>query len=202
MDTFADVLDRFRNHPKSKSADSEGNPAGRWTIGLLQRRHVEPVVVFHIGKETNLLEQQEEGVLVTDPQAIYLGEDDQAAIRSLLKEVSIPALASRIGNQRADAAGDSERGAEGVRPSVEGDRGGAKSSRPGVKRGPHPGLREFELHPPTRCGSLVEPGRLCRKRCRSPNFPTTETQPRALRRHPPLVLRPLSRKPDYIQQVD
>jgi len=74
--TIADVINRYRDHPDSKSADSTGAPAERWTVGLLARRPVTASLVLHIGKETKLLEQQEEGVLEGDPQAVLgaLGE--------------------------------------------------------------------------------------------------------------------------------
>jgi transcriptional regulator with XRE-family HTH domain len=55
------------------------------------------LTVCHIGKETNLLEQQEEGVLRADPQAIYLGGGQSEAIRFWLRRVSIPKLAARSG---------------------------------------------------------------------------------------------------------
>ena len=61
MQTFAEVLRRFRDHPEAKSSDSRGNPANARSVGLLGRRHVQPLAVQLIGKETNLLEQQEAG---------------------------------------------------------------------------------------------------------------------------------------------
>ena len=44
-----------------------------------------------------MLEQQEGGILLTDPQAAYWGENDWAAIRSQLDRVSIPKLAELSG---------------------------------------------------------------------------------------------------------
>ena len=69
MQTFADVLGRFRDHPEAKRADSHGKPAGERTEGLLGRRQVQPLAVQLIGKETNLLERQEAGLAIRDPQA-------------------------------------------------------------------------------------------------------------------------------------
>jgi hypothetical protein len=55
------------------------------------------LTISHIGKETNLLEQHEEGILLTDPQAVYLGERDWETVRSLLDRVSISDLADESG---------------------------------------------------------------------------------------------------------
>jgi hypothetical protein len=53
--------------------------------------------VSHIGKEANLLEQQEEGILVTDPQAAYFDGTEWNAIRPHLDRVSIAELSARSG---------------------------------------------------------------------------------------------------------
>jgi hypothetical protein len=50
-----------------------------------------------IGKETNLLEQQEDGVLPTDPQADYPCRAEWEMLRRRLGEVSISELAERSG---------------------------------------------------------------------------------------------------------
>ena len=92
IQTHSDVLDRFRNHPESKSADSEGNQADSRTIGLLSRLKIHVFSVSHIGKATNLLEQQEEGVVFTDPQAVFVGGREWEATRSWLDSISIPEL--------------------------------------------------------------------------------------------------------------
>ena len=97
IQTLSDVIERYRDHPESKSADSRGSPAERWTVGLLARRPITASLLLHIGKETNLLEQQEEGVLEVDPQAIYLSEADHQALRELIARVSIPKLAAASG---------------------------------------------------------------------------------------------------------
>ena len=47
--------------------------ADKATVGLLGRLHTHTISITHIGKESNLLEQQEEGVLDADPQAAILG---------------------------------------------------------------------------------------------------------------------------------
>ncbi len=95
--TFRDVLDCFRDHPEAKSADREGNPSDKQTIGLLGRLNVHALSVTHIGKETNLLEQQQEGVILDDPQAVYSEDGDWEAIRARMAGVSITRLAALSG---------------------------------------------------------------------------------------------------------
>jgi hypothetical protein len=97
VQTYADVLDRFRNNPEPKSADARGNQSSSRTIGLLARLHVSVLPVFHIGKETNLIEQHEEGVLLADPQAVYLSGGEWEAVRSQLDSVPTAKLAELSG---------------------------------------------------------------------------------------------------------
>jgi len=66
-------------------------------VGLLGRLHVHALSISHIGKETNFLEAQEEGVLLTDPQAVYSREGEWEATRPYLDQVSISELAGRSG---------------------------------------------------------------------------------------------------------
>jgi hypothetical protein len=66
-------------------------------VGLLGRRHVQPIAIQLIGKETNLLEQQADGVLIADPQTVYSSASEWERIRLRLGEVSIPELAKRSG---------------------------------------------------------------------------------------------------------
>lgn len=97
VQTFEDILDRFRDHPEAKSAGSDGNPSDRWTSGLLGRLGVRVLSICHIGKETNLLEQQEKGLLIADPQVVYWSEGDWEAIRPYLSHVSISELSVESG---------------------------------------------------------------------------------------------------------
>jgi transcriptional regulator with XRE-family HTH domain len=55
------------------------------------------MTVCHIGKESNLIEQQEEGILLTDPQALYFTKGNLEEIRSHLERVSIAKLAALSG---------------------------------------------------------------------------------------------------------
>jgi hypothetical protein len=97
VQTFADVLARFRVHPESKSAGPDALPAHKKTVGLLGRLHIHAISITHIGKETNLLEKQEEGVLIADPQAVYWGGGEWEAIRPYLDRASISELSRRSG---------------------------------------------------------------------------------------------------------
>jgi hypothetical protein len=94
---MADVIDRFRVHPEAKSAGPDGNPANSWTAGLLGRRDIQVLTAFHIGKESNLIEQQEEGILIADPQAVYRGGGEWEMLQTYLDWVSIPELAELSG---------------------------------------------------------------------------------------------------------
>jgi hypothetical protein len=58
---------------------------------------VRVLTVRLIGKETNLLEQQEEGVLVTDPQAVYPCSSEWELLRRHLKNVDLKTLAELSG---------------------------------------------------------------------------------------------------------
>ena len=54
---------RYPVDGQSKSADADGEPAGKQTIGLLQRRHITIGHVIYIGRESNQLEDVEAGLV-------------------------------------------------------------------------------------------------------------------------------------------
>jgi len=60
----------YEFHPEAKCADAFGNPCDRQTIGLLQRRHIKIDLIKCIGKESNSLENVDEG-MVHSEQNIY-----------------------------------------------------------------------------------------------------------------------------------
>ena len=62
MKTYGDVFEEYEWHPESKNADANGDPAGKQTVGLLQRRHVHVAQVIYIGRESNQLEAVEAGM--------------------------------------------------------------------------------------------------------------------------------------------
>jgi len=79
------------------AARPPGNRSDSETTGLLGRLHLQVLSVLHIGKETNLLEQQEEGVLLADPQAAYFGGGEWETIRPWLGRVSFRKLSRLSG---------------------------------------------------------------------------------------------------------
>jgi hypothetical protein len=61
--TYRDVVAEYESHPEAKCSDSKGNPCDRQTVGLLRRRHIKVDQIKSIGKESNSLEDIEEGTL-------------------------------------------------------------------------------------------------------------------------------------------
>ena len=68
--TYGDVLREYEFHPEAKCCDAKGNPCGKQTIGLLQRRQVRIEQIKYIGKESNNLEDVESGA-IHSPQSVY-----------------------------------------------------------------------------------------------------------------------------------
>jgi hypothetical protein len=60
--TYGDFVAEYEFHPEAKCADALGNPCERQTIGLLQRRHIKIDLIKGIGKESNSLENADEGM--------------------------------------------------------------------------------------------------------------------------------------------
>lgn len=59
--SMLDIEAEYQRHPEAKSLGSDAQPCGADTIGVLQRRHVSPSWVQHIGKEANRYEDVERG---------------------------------------------------------------------------------------------------------------------------------------------
>ena len=98
--TYRDVVDEYTWHPEAKSGDAQGNPCGRQTVGLLHRRHVRAVGRRFIGKESNKLEEVEEG-LIGDADDVYIeyrrpGEE-LAALRRALAVLPTNDIARSVG---------------------------------------------------------------------------------------------------------
>jgi hypothetical protein len=68
--TYGDLVTEYEFHPEAKCADALGNPCDRQTIGLLQRRHIKIDLIKCIGKESNSLENVDEGMVHSD-QNVY-----------------------------------------------------------------------------------------------------------------------------------
>lgn len=67
--TYGEVVKEYESHPETKCADSEGKPCDRKTVGLLQRRHIKVDQIECIGKESNSLENIEEGTVHSEQNA-------------------------------------------------------------------------------------------------------------------------------------
>lgn len=106
VDTFADVLAKYETHPESKSLGPDGEPCGRSTVGLLQRRPVTVGVIILIGKESNQLEERSRGEQtvddVEDRLTTYNDHDEWY-------RVVLPRLRGIGVKRAAEAAGMSER---------------------------------------------------------------------------------------------
>lgn len=63
LKTYREVVRDYRWHPERKSGDPNGGIGLRTSSGLLPRRPVVVVGVRHIGKETNRLDEVEEGLV-------------------------------------------------------------------------------------------------------------------------------------------
>lgn len=61
--TYADLISSHRSRPESKLLDSDGKPCENLSTGKLRRMHVDIDAIHRIGKETNLLEESEVGLV-------------------------------------------------------------------------------------------------------------------------------------------
>jgi hypothetical protein len=110
--SFGDVLEEYEFHPEAKAADSNGQPCERGTVGLLQRRNVAPSAIVFIGKETNRLEEVQQGLIHDweDALCFYINPD----LDTWRSEV-IPALKKIPCAVLAKASGKSERTIRSIR---------------------------------------------------------------------------------------
>jgi hypothetical protein len=103
--TYGEILREYEFHPESKCADARGNPCGKQTVGLLQRRHVRIELIKYIGKESNSLEEVESG-LVHSAGSVYTEYSDprrdewQTKILPALKKVPLKLLVEKSGMSR------------------------------------------------------------------------------------------------------
>ena len=107
--TYGDVVTAYRLHPETKSGDPRGGRGRRGTTGLLPRLAVQAVgLPVHIGKESNRLDEVEDGV-VTDPDEVYVVyRDERAEWAQMLP--ALRALRDELGwRYLAEVSGLSER---------------------------------------------------------------------------------------------
>ena len=104
--TYGEILREYEFHPGSKSADPKGQPSGKQTLGLLQRRHVRVEQITYIGKESNNLEEVESG-LIHSAQSVYTEYPDprreewHTKILPALKKFPVAALVKLSGLSRS-----------------------------------------------------------------------------------------------------
>jgi hypothetical protein len=105
LETIGDVVAAYRLHPETKSGDPRGGFGRRGSVGVLPRLTVRAVgLPVHIGKESNRLEEVQDG-LVTDPTEVYVEYRDERreweavlpALRALREEKGWRYLAETSG---------------------------------------------------------------------------------------------------------
>jgi hypothetical protein len=103
--SYGDVLEDYEFHPEAKCADASGAPCVKLSIGLLGRRHVAIGALHFIGKESNKLEEVEEGS-VPDAGDAYTEYPDPrrdewtTKILPLLRRKPLAALIAETGISR------------------------------------------------------------------------------------------------------
>ncbi|MEM3442260.1 MAG: hypothetical protein QXM86_00155 [Candidatus Bathyarchaeia archaeon] len=100
---YFDFIQNYHLHPELKYDDSEGEPCGRLTRGLLQRTHVIAKEIKFIGKEAETLQDAEEFAILPEEENLHkklleYGKDRERGIdaerwkeiREFLKENAKP----------------------------------------------------------------------------------------------------------------
>ncbi|MBT3328204.1 MAG: hypothetical protein HN396_18420, partial [Gemmatimonadales bacterium] len=90
VQTYADVLARYRVHPESKSLGPDGTECGRSTVGLLGRRPVSTTNPRLIGKESNKLEELTAGLVLTADEVTQSYDDPWDLTVDVLRLLSNP----------------------------------------------------------------------------------------------------------------
>jgi hypothetical protein len=104
--SYGDVLEEYEFHEEAKCADVSGEPCGKQSIGLLFRRRVAIGAPYFIGKESNKLEEVEEGG-VPDVSDVYTEYPDPRRddwtnqILPVLKAMPLSRLMLQSGLSRA-----------------------------------------------------------------------------------------------------
>jgi len=80
-------IEQYANHPESKGADPNGNPATEETRGLLGELDLYAASTSRIGKEIDRLDQ-DEGTTLDHDQPITYGQDDPGFALSVLDVVA------------------------------------------------------------------------------------------------------------------
>jgi hypothetical protein len=70
VQTYANVVGAFRNHPEAKYTDSHGKPCTGATVGALHRRGVQPTTISYIGKEADKIDEVQAGLIADIDEVI------------------------------------------------------------------------------------------------------------------------------------
>jgi hypothetical protein len=100
--TYADTLREYRHHPEMKSLDPNGQPSDLQSVGLLKRRSVYELNRVTIGKEANLIEEQQTATIHDTDEVLNEfkppGQDTFALhVVPILKTLKASDLASQAG---------------------------------------------------------------------------------------------------------
>ena len=100
--SHADVFEEYRNHAEPKSTGPDGEPRGRATSGGLGRRPVFGMYPIYIGKESNRLEEVEQGTVhdwdeVRSEYPDPFADQWKLLVVPILKMMNGPDLARRAG---------------------------------------------------------------------------------------------------------
>lgn len=102
---YGDVQRDYELHPEAKCADADGKPCRKKSIGLLERRLISIDGFDYIGKESNKIEQVEEGGVPaeSDVYTIYndLSRDEwKTVVLPRLRKLPLSRLEERSGLDR------------------------------------------------------------------------------------------------------
>jgi hypothetical protein len=91
-----EYVEQYYRHPEAKAADSDGNPAGPETLGLLGRLRVRSMPVRRVGKEIDRLDE-DEGASLEPNLLIEYERDDLADDIACLAQFPQKKVAAEIG---------------------------------------------------------------------------------------------------------
>lgn len=109
--SYRHMYREYLSHPEPKSLGPDGQVCGPRTRGLLRRRHVVPVVVQFIGKESNCLEEVLAGLHHDRDDVLETYREDEGDPLETLRAHMRGVPASRL----AELAGTSERHIKRIR---------------------------------------------------------------------------------------
>ena len=98
--SYGDVLREYEYHPEAKCADANGAPCRKQTVGLLGRRHIAIDGFTYIGKESNKLEEVEEGGVPSESD-VYTNIQRSAARRVGGEVAADPQSHANVGADKA-----------------------------------------------------------------------------------------------------